>query len=178
MNPALARLTTLLPAPGAPEPTPDWESAEEQLSTTLPSDFKELIDTYGGGLIDNYMLLLEPNSPNGVYDLLDLTAQREEANAALWEFGDRPPEMEDGDNRLVCWGTTDNGEYLFWLVRPGDTADQRTIMINSASGEDWERYELTVTQFLLDILSGETRSDVLWSRFPQDDHEFRPARDQ
>ncbi|MFJ3641230.1 SMI1/KNR4 family protein [Streptomyces sp. NPDC090108] len=176
MTPELTRLTDVLTPPRGDIPAPDWTAAETALRTAVPADFKALIETYGAGTVDNYLLLLEPGCPNDVYDLLKISAEREEANDSLWEYGDRPEEMETPGNRLICWATTDNGEYLYWLVRPGDDPDTRPILINSASTEDWERYDMTVTRFLTAVLTGEVRSEVLWDRFPLPEHEFRPTR--
>lgn len=50
-------------------------------------------------------------------------------------------------------------------------------MINDESGEDWERYGMTVTRFLTAVLSGEIRSEILWDKFPLPQHGFRPVRD-
>ncbi|MGW1808902.1 hypothetical protein [Streptomyces sp. NPDC002078] len=105
------------------------------------------------------------------------SSQRDEANESLWQYEDKPAELEDDSARLICWATTDSGEYLYWLVRPGDDPDSRTIMINDESGEDWERYNMTVTRFLTAVLSGEIHSEILWDKFPLPQHEFRPARD-
>lgn len=175
MTPDLTRLTELLARPQETTPVPDWAAAETALRAALPADYKELIEAYGGGFVDGYLLLLEPDCPNDVYDLLKISAEREEANASLWQFEDKPEEMETAGNRLVCWATTDNGEYLYWLVQPDDDPDSRTILINSASGEDWERYDMTVTRFLAAVLGGEVRSEILWDKFPLPHHEFRPA---
>ncbi|MEV6702651.1 hypothetical protein AB0M68_36900 [Streptomyces sp. NPDC051453] len=46
---------------------------------------------------------------NRVYDLIKIAAEREDAKEGLWEYGERPPEMEIQGNRLVSWGATDNG---------------------------------------------------------------------
>ncbi|GAA2339556.1 SMI1/KNR4 family protein [Streptomyces kunmingensis] len=176
MTPDLTRLTELLPRPQDSGQTPDWNTAETTLQTALPADYKELIDTYGGGFIDGYLLLLEPGCPNDVYDLVKISAEREEANESLWQFEDKPAELAAEGSRLVCWATTDNGEYLYWLVQSGDDADTRPILINEASGEDWERYDMTVTRFLAGVLSGEFRSQLLWDKFPLPEHEFRTAQ--
>ncbi|WP_406110113.1 hypothetical protein OG698_45405 [Streptomyces sp. NBC_01003] len=77
----------------------------------------------------------------------------------------------------MSWGATDNGEYLFWPVAPGDDPDSRPILINGASDEDWERYDLTVTGFLTAVLCEEISSEVLWSNFPLPVHEFRTAHE-
>ncbi|MFF7146394.1 SMI1/KNR4 family protein [Streptomyces nodosus] len=175
MTPDLTRLTELLARPQNTSPVPDWAAAETVLRTALPSDYKELIEAYGGGFVDGYLLLLEPDCPNDVYDLLKISAEREEANASLWQFEDKPEELQTAGNRLVCWATTDNGEYLYWLVQPDDDPDSRTVLINSASGEDWERYEMTVTRFLAAVLDGEVHSEILWDKFPLPQHEFSPA---
>ncbi|MGW1591358.1 SMI1/KNR4 family protein [Streptomyces sp. NPDC002386] len=177
MTPDLTRLTELLASSEGTAPVPDWAAAETALRTALPADYKELIETYGGGFIDGYLLLMEPNCPNDVYDLLKISAEREEANDSLWQFEDKPEELEDPGGRLICWATTDNGEYLYWLVQANDDPDTRTIMINSESGEDWERYDMTVTRFLAAVLAGEIRSEVLWDKFPLPEHQFRPARE-
>ncbi|MFE8949571.1 hypothetical protein [Streptomyces sp. NPDC007856] len=118
-----------------------------------------------------------PGCPNDVYDQLETSAERDEGNEWLWRYEDKPAELEDDSARLICWATTDNGEYLYWLVPPGDDPDSRTIMINDESGEDWERYYMTVTRFLTAVLSGEIHSEILWHKCPLPQPEFRPARD-
>ncbi|MCX5441310.1 SMI1/KNR4 family protein [Streptomyces sp. NBC_00063] len=178
MTPDLTQLTELLPRPHSSGQVPDWNAAESTLQTALPADYKELIEAYGGGgFIDGYLLLLEPGCRNDVYDLIKISAEREEANDSLWQFEDKPAELEAEGSRLICWATTDNGEYLYWLMQPGDDPDTRPILINDESGEDWERYDMTVTRFLVGELSGEIRSQILWNQFPQPDHEFRTAHE-
>ncbi|MEU2874917.1 SMI1/KNR4 family protein [Streptomyces sp. NPDC007070] len=173
----LTRLVELLTPPQNTSCAPDWTAAEAALRIALPTDYKELIETYGAGFIDDYLLLLEPDCPNNVYDLLEASAEREKANDSLWQYEDKPEEMGTAGNRLICWATTDNGEYLYWLVRADDDPDSRTVMINSASGEDWERYDMTVTCFLAAALAGDIRSEILWDQFPLPHHQFRPARE-
>ncbi|MGW6402651.1 SMI1/KNR4 family protein [Streptomyces sp. NPDC055134] len=135
------------------------------------------MSTYGGGSVDAYLLVLEPGCANPVYDLLKITAERAEANESLWQFEPRPTELEAEDSRLVCWATTDNGEYVYWVVQPGDVPDERPLMINDESGEEWERYDMTATRFLAAVLHGEVRSSVLGDNFPLAVHEFRTAHD-
>ncbi|MFF2473103.1 SMI1/KNR4 family protein [Streptomyces sp. NPDC058066] len=176
MNPDLTRLTGLLPRPQDRGRIPDWNAAESTLQTSLPADYKELVEAYGGGgFIDGYLLFLEPGCRNGIYDLLKITREREEANDSLWQFEDKPTELEAAGTRLICWATTDNGEYLYWLVGQGDDPDTRPILVNDESGEHWERYDMTVTRFLVGELGGEVRSQILWGEFPQPVHEFRTA---
>ncbi|MFJ4336846.1 hypothetical protein [Streptomyces sp. NPDC088915] len=80
---------------------------------------------------------------------------------------------EDGA-RVVPWAVTDNGECLYWLVRPGLAPDRWTVMVNEARGARWEHFSVSCTRFLASVLSGELRSDVLSSSFPRAVHAFRP----
>lgn len=176
MNRYLSSLVRLLPRPEDPPPAVDWATAEDTLGTPLPSDYKELIDAYGGGHVDDYLLLLEPGCTNDNYDLLAKDSQRREAYEELWKYEEKPREMEEEGNRLIPWATTDNGEYLFWLARPGQNPDAWITLINGEGGADWERYDMTCTRFLASVLSGEIRSEVLWDLFPLAVHRFRPAR--
>ncbi|CCB77016.1 protein of unknown function [Streptantibioticus cattleyicolor NRRL 8057 = DSM 46488] len=66
----LARLTAMIPPGVTPRPK-HWATVEVRLGTPLPRDYKELIDTYGGGQFDFHISLLEPDPQNGLYDLLE-----------------------------------------------------------------------------------------------------------
>ncbi|MBT2401456.1 SMI1/KNR4 family protein [Streptomyces sp. ISL-100] len=172
MNPSIARLTQLVPPPSEVREK-DWASAEQELGVGLPLDYKELIHTYGGSNWDDYLYVLEPGCPNDNYDLIEWEDQQTEALDGLWEFEKKPRELQDEGTRVIPWATTDNGECLYWLARPGQEPDQWTIMVNEARGERWEHYSTTCTQFLADVLQGELRSTILSSRFPLSTHEFR-----
>ena len=177
MNAALARLIQLVPPPPPQERSKDWEAVARRLGTDLPADYKELIGTYGGGCFDNYLWLLEPDSVNKDNDLVLLTEERDEAFEMLWEMGEeKPAELTEEGSRLIPWATTDNGEFLYWLVRPGQEPDGWTVMVNEGRGEAWEHFRMRCTEFLAASLAGEVQSEVLWSEYPAQVHSFRPAR--
>lgn len=106
-------------------------AAEENLHAALPADYRELIEAYGGGLVDDHLLLLEPGCPNDVHDLLKISAEREEANDALWEFVDKPAEMEPGG---VVWSagqprTTESTSTGSWQDATADVVLARAMEI-------------------------------------------------
>jgi hypothetical protein len=171
MNSALARLTQLITPPSEPRTT-DWEAVQRQLGVTLPTDYKELIRVYGGSNWDDYLYLLEPGCPNDNYDLIEWEDQQTKALEGLWEFEKKPDELADPGSRVIPWAATDNGECLYWLVKPGRNPDQWTVMANEARGDCWEHYPMTCTGFLLAALTGDVHSDVLSSRFPLATHEY------
>ncbi len=168
---ALARLVRLIPPP-AEFREKDWTSVERALGVELPPDYKELIRTYGGGDWDDYLYVLEPGCPNDNYDLIEWEGRQTEALDGLWEFERKPAELEEEGTRVIPWAGTDNGECLYWLVRPDQDPAEWTVMINEARGDHWEHYATTCTQFLADALDGTLTSDILSSCFPLSTHRF------
>ncbi|WP_330334437.1 SMI1/KNR4 family protein [Streptomyces sp. NBC_00536] len=172
MTNALTRLFEIAPAPSE-ACQKDWEEVERTLGIELPADYKELIHVYGGSNWDDYLYVLEPGCPNANYDLIEWAEGQTEDLEGLWEFEKKPAELEVEGTRVVPWATTDNGECLYWLVRPGLEPDQWTIMVNEARGDRWEHFPASCTQFLASSLTGELQSNILSPSFPLATHEFR-----
>ncbi|MET8164227.1 SMI1/KNR4 family protein [Streptomyces sp. NPDC005329] len=178
MNAHVERLTQLVAPPERAAPRADWAVLAEELGIELPGDYRELIDTYGGGRFDGYLWLLEPRCANRHYDLTRHIAERDEAFEMLWEDGEPKPEQLESSpsSRVIPWATTDNGEYLYWLVRPGSHPDEWTVMVNEARGDWWEHFDVGCAEILGKLLAGETRSKILSSSFPARMHEFAASR--
>ncbi|MFB7370803.1 SMI1/KNR4 family protein [Streptomyces sp. NPDC056222] len=172
MSDALGRLADIAPAPSEPRQK-DWDEVERGLGFELPADYKELIHVYGGSHWDDYLYVLEPGCPNEHYDLAEWADHQDDALEGLWEFEEKPAELEAEGSRVVPWATTDNGECLYWLVLPGLEPDRWTVMVNEARGDRWEHFSVSCTQFLASSLDGELRSSILWSSFPLTTHQFR-----
>lgn len=170
MNSSLARLIELVPPLTEPREK-DWEAAEQGLGVELPSDYKGLIHAYGGSQFDDYLYVLEPGCPNENFDLIEWADQQEEALSGLWDFAEKPHELAEAGSRLIPWGTTDNGESLYWLVRPGQSPSDWTVMVTESRVQTWERYDMNCTTFLASALSGDVRSNILSSLFPLSAHE-------
>ncbi|WP_404962115.1 SMI1/KNR4 family protein [Streptomyces sp. 147326] len=169
---ALTRLLEIAAPPSAPRKK-DWSEVERRLGIELPADYKELIHVYGGCNWDDYLYVLEPGCPNGHYDLIKWAEHQYEDLEDLWEFEKKPAELEVEGSRVIPWATTDNGECLYWLVRPGLEPDQWTVMVNEARGGRWEHFSASCTQFLASSLDGELQSHILSSLFPRAPHGFR-----
>lgn len=155
----------------------DWGRVEAGICSSLPRDYKELIDSCGGGLVDEYLLLLEPGSSHRAYDLERVLGQRLEANEILWDLEPPPPEVTEDNARLIPWATTDNGEYLYWAAAKGVPPEEWRVLINDASSTVWETYGMTCTEFLASVLNRNITSNILWSRFPLEEHTFRSVRE-
>ncbi|MBV7699223.1 SMI1/KNR4 family protein [Streptomyces sp. TRM70350] len=178
MNAHVERLTNLVVPPEDAGRRQDWDDVARELGLGLPADYRELIDTYGGGRFDAYLWLLEPRCPNRHYDLHRSVAERDEGFEMLWEDGEPKPVqlLESPGSRVIPWASTDNGEFLYWLAHPEIHPDDWTVMVNEARGAWWEHFDVGCAELLVRLLTGEVRSEILSSSFPLEVHEFRASR--
>lgn len=162
-------VTRIMDAFNAPESTTkkDWGVIESQMETALPSDYKELIDRMGGGYMEEYMHILEPDCRYEAYDLVEFTDYTIEINEKMWKTEGKPPELQIEGSILIPWATTDAADNLYWRCLPGQHPDKWTVMVNQS--RDWEHHEMSCTEFLYAALKKELKSENL-------DHVFSFAR--
>ncbi|MFD5137613.1 SMI1/KNR4 family protein [Streptomyces sp. NPDC058378] len=175
MNAHIQRLIRLVAPPQGVARSREWGDVTRELGIGLPSDYRELIDTYGGGCFDSYLWLLEPDCPKRPYDLSSSIEERDEGFEMLWEEGEQKPAqlLQAPESRLIPWASTDNGEFIYWLASTGTHPNGWTVMVNEARGAWWEHFEVGCADFLVSLLSGEIRSEILSTSFPLPDHDFR-----
>lgn len=174
MNPSLEALLDLLPPPDRPTPTPiDWDSIEHQVGLRLPEDYKQYVEVYGHGLINDELVVLTPYGTRD-YDIVDGSVLTLDADRAAAEYF--PPEFPyrffPEDPGLFPWATTGNGDYCYWLVVDGAATVSSPVVVKETRG-GWEsvwQFDGGMCRFLTDLLSG--RVDV--PCLPR--HVFTPPR--
>ncbi|WP_411152505.1 SMI1/KNR4 family protein [Streptomyces sp. A30] len=121
---------------------------------TLPTDYREFIETYGGGEIDECLSISTPPVPESAYgDLLDGMdpALRIEDSAALASYlpGGTPP-------RLLAFGATAGGDVVHWLcVGPADTWRVATFRRQALYGTSpWTVFDGGMAEFVLAAFAG------------------------
>jgi hypothetical protein len=177
MNETIEQLSRVLPQ-STPGGSKDWALVTRELGTELPGDYKEFIDTLGGGYIDGFLYVMEPDCPFEASDLIGFIEERAEALEYLWGSSeDKPRELAGPDDRLIAFAMSDNGEYVYWLAKAGQDPDDWTVMVNEARGEWWEHYDMSFTQFLLSSLTGEIQCEIISYAFPASPHSFRSFAD-
>ncbi|MGW2324374.1 SMI1/KNR4 family protein [Streptomyces sp. NPDC001700] len=147
-------------------------SVERQLATALPDDYKELVQTYGGGVFNETIWLLDPECPVEDYNLLSLVAERAEVLSNLWDGGEpKPAELASEEGaRLIPWAYIEgSGAFLYWLVKSGQMPNDWTTMVNEGRGPEWEHHPLSCAQFVLSAITGELRSECLPDLGPEVD---------
>jgi hypothetical protein len=161
-------LIRAVPPPEAPFEAFDgpWEPIEAKLGVVLPPDYKDFVRLYGNGYFMGFLGICVPRSRNPnirldtyLSSLRTALPDTDEAGYPLW------PEP-DG---LIGFGSTDNGDYLFWLPR-GPPEDWKVVI--------WDRGDLVfevldcdLTGFLAGIATGKLAPKA----FPDDIFPFDPA---
>lgn len=169
----LAELRAIVAPPSGVVARADWADVQLLLGVELPADYRRLVDEFGGGYLDEYLYLLEPHYQNPYYDLGEAASERLEALEHLWDRGEeRPEELAGTQARVYPWATTDNGEALYWLMKPGARPDDWIVMVNEARGPAWELFDVGCLEFLIGVLNGRISSDILSSLFPASSHSF------
>ncbi|MEU9238510.1 SMI1/KNR4 family protein [Streptomyces sp. NPDC048385] len=171
MHPAVERLADLIP-PAGPHRSRDWSAVERQLGTPLPDDYKELVETYGGGVFDETIWLLDPECPDEYYNLCDQAKERAEILADLWETEAKPADLRDPDAQVLPWAyVEESGMYLYWLRQPNQKPNDWTVILNEGRGPEWEHHATGCVLFLLAILTGEAETEY-FSDLPAESHGF------
>lgn len=152
----------------------DWEQVQEDLATTLPSDYRMLVEAGGAGLWFDDLRLYSPGDPVEFRDLTESTGVFEDL-LFFWEKRpeSRPADLPD-DARLIAWADTGHGETLFWRVDADNDTGVYPIYVEDDDGARWERFDLSTTGLLLGILRGTVISQFFSDIFMDKEEVFRP----
>ncbi|GAA4256650.1 hypothetical protein [Dactylosporangium darangshiense] len=182
----LERLIALLGLPAtATVPAADWSSIGP-----VPDDYRAFVDAYGAGLVDDHLTVCAPGAPRDWADLAPHNAWAQECvrldfagpgnyegdwpvgDASHWtaDREDVPSWFTPGDD-LFSWGSTGNGDLLFWHVRPGVAPNDWPVVLKE-EGTYWERFDAPFAATLAGLLAGEIESEYLshWLRGPHSYH--------
>ncbi|GAA1009021.1 hypothetical protein STXM2123_3728 [Streptomyces sp. F-3] len=154
-HPAVARLRELLPPPVSGGDVVDWEEIERTTRLTFPDDYREFVETYGGGEIDEYLSVSTPPVPGSAYgDLLDrvdpaLSDRDREELGSLLPGGLLPP--------LLPFADSASSDVAFWL-REGAPNNWRVAVFRRQTpyGKNhWTVFDGGMAWFLVAVLTGE-----------------------
>ena len=164
------KLTELTPPPEAALEVPSieqWQDVERRLGS-LPSDYRRFIETYGTGLLDEFVWIFSPCAANEYVNLesqakviLDGLAQ----SAA--EFPDvfgMPRHPDPGG--FLPFGSTDNGDNLFWVTK--GNPDDWTVAVMGPRSPDCFYHDGGMVDFLTKLLGREFQCSIFPDDFPAD----------
>ena len=160
---AITALTRLCPPPAGDLSAIDWDAVERTLGMQLPEDYKQLATGYGPGSFCDFLSIYHPH---GVTEWVDLTgpmpAKIGEQLRQDYTQGTHP--VPYNPEHLFTIGVTGNGDYVFWITDPATAPDTWHIAVSESRGPLWFTFEGTLTEFLVAVLSAQTRVPM----FPKD----------
>jgi len=155
----------------------DWAVTEAELGTCLPCDYKEFISLYGTGYIDNFLAIFSPASKNKFINIVERSKSDLEGLRDLrisypsqYHF-----ERYPASGGLLGFGTTDNGEILYW--RTSGPPDDWNVVVYEARGPEYFEYSGNMMSFLIELLSRTIRVPVLPADFPDVPCAYNPISD-
>lgn len=158
----LQRLEQVVPPPTAPlEPVASerWSSAEATLGLTLPDDFKQLVDTYGTGMFNDFLTVFVPFAGNKNLNLLDVQTPILDAYRTLAkEHPDTAPfPVFPEPGGLFPYARTDNGDVFYWKT-VGEPNSWPTVLFESRHAF-YEEFGQPTTELLAGLLDGTITSE-------------------
>jgi hypothetical protein len=133
----LARMVSL---PSMTRTREDWDAVEHSLGLGLPGDYKHLIEVFGPGSFDGYLLLPSPFWVSRTHNQLDFfqyLAYAQEAMDAPLERGELPYPLYPDPGGLLLWGGTIDGNLLFWNTRGRTLTPGRWWRVTGGPSTGW-----------------------------------------
>ena len=148
-----------------------WEKVESRLGLQLPPDYKSLIDAYGTGTFDDFIIVYNPFAQNEYLNLFFALDMLHQADQQTKSLGDstwtavHPFDLYPAPDGLLPWGcTTIYGDIFFWKI-DGPPETWETIFYNLRSGE-YEVWKNTLTEFLYLLFTHQIQSVLLPEDYP------------
>jgi hypothetical protein len=175
---SIAKLKNIIAPPAEPvdagEP-PDWAAIEQHLGICLPPDYKEYIHEYGTGSVGDFIWVFNPFTTNRHLRLEDQIRTRLDAVKRLEStFGQESPfPLFPKNPGLLPLGATDNGDCLYWLTE--GAPQSWPIVVVDSRAPDWERFNLSLTDFIAAIITRERVCGIFPDSFPPTAARFVPV---
>ncbi|MFJ3089407.1 hypothetical protein [Streptomyces sp. NPDC086838] len=144
----------------------DWTSVEAHLGTPLPADYRDFMAAYGGGCIDDLIVL--PPLPTGNGWDASITGHTA-GFRELWTMEGGVPGFDLGADRVLPWGSGCNANELGWLMTASDPNEWPVIVWRRHDSPHWALFDCGMAEFLRRLMTAEfdacPLSDLsLWGR--------------
>ncbi|WP_406505328.1 SMI1/KNR4 family protein [Streptomyces sp. NBC_00212] len=139
-----------------PSRTEEWREIEDEFALNLPLDFKKFIEGYAPVELNNRLRFKHPSTERR--NLLCWMRETVEAfQECEWEEITAPSldpkHLSFGNGGLVPLASTNGGEYLFLLARPGDAAP--LLVVHVGDDDDFYEYDMSFAEWLYRYLADE-----------------------
>lgn len=159
---SLAALKKLVPPPENRSPVDDfaaqWKAFEQAQNLKLPRDYRDLVQTYGDGLLAGFYLLYSPLAESPWLNLAEVQQREsEDLQNVRANYPRRCPyPIYPEPGGLYPWGGDENGNTYFWLT--AGAANKWPVVQYEPRGTGFLQHDCGVTAFLTGVWKGEIRA--------------------
>ncbi len=148
-------LRELMPPTAPSDATADWEALARSWGKAFPSDYRQFIELYGAGTIQDYLVVVTPEPKGRPHRNATRGMRHETANAAeAWASMTKSPELADSAPELIAWGADASADILCWDAS-GDDPERWPVLVCNRDDQLWRRYDIGMAGFLVCVMSGE-----------------------
>jgi hypothetical protein len=145
-------LQRLMPSTAESDTSVDWARVEESWEKRFPPDYRQFIEVYGAGAIENYLSVQEPEIKGGRQKSEFGGMQHETVNAQhAWATIEKSSELAGATPELIAWGSDASADILCWDSSGADSSTW-PVLVHNRDDSLWRRYECGMVEFLTRIL--------------------------
>lgn len=141
-----------------------WLQFQNKNGIIFPNDYKDMINYYGTGGINNFLWFLTPfakdENVNYMYRSKQMLEAYKESKISFPD--DFPYNIFPEKDGLLPWGYTDNGDELYWQT--SKNIEEWKIVVYESRSTICYSYHMGLAEFLYKLLSKQIVCDI----FPDD----------
>lgn len=126
----------------------DWDAVTARWGTLMPADYREFMDIYGAGTVNDSFSIVWPIVPPTPGDSMDDLAGNTQVGTYLQDGGPEEAARVEG---WIAWAYDVSANRLYWDTSSGDP-EQWTVVRLDRSG-DWDASGLNTTDYLAAFLA-------------------------
>ncbi|WP_436536091.1 hypothetical protein [Actinoplanes sp. HUAS TT8] len=147
-----------------------WETAESAVGISFPSDYKQLIDSIGPVLVDDWLCLYGPGEAGSPGSIVDVIWERDGAWDTLRQAG---IDLDDSyflpGIRLIAFAAVE-ATYFYWEAILDADPDSWGVVIVDDDVENWYRFDISATECIYGVLEGSILLDPFDDLFGRGEH--------
>jgi hypothetical protein len=141
-----------MPPTAESDTSADWGMLRESWGKDFPLDYRQFVEEYGAGAVQNYLEVLGPEPKREVEESSTGGMLHETANAEhAWATVRKSPELADAVPELIAWGADASADILCWDAS-GDDPDSWPVLVYNRGDSLWRRYDCGMVEFLVRVL--------------------------
>jgi hypothetical protein len=147
----------------------DWTSVDAELGFVTPTDYRQIVDTYGRGLFGDFLWVMLPSDDQPRISLGTQIESARQSFQLLAEIlaGSVPEALPPYDvNTLIPCAATNNGDTIYWITDRATSPDRWPVTVQPSRDPAWDEFDGPLLDFLVAVFIGEHGCPAFPPEFP------------